>query len=234
MDAIESLILEKDPFKIRYLVTLHNDNIGCADPKYIRVKGVRIDQIKDTYGCDVIYADTKDTVPPNVEIKSFELDKQTLFLKLNPPADLIKIEILVAGKTLDSIYTGNFSAMKIYLGSNVSNPSDIKILAYDHLLNCKVIDLEITNLVQTRTFSKILVYPNPCVNFINISSKQFVTSSVHIRLQDLSGVTLAEYRKTLVNNQLNEQINLDGIASGLYVISVCGNNFAETFKVIKK
>ncbi len=49
MDAIGSLIVQVDPSKVRHLVTLHNGNMGCADPKYIRVKGVRVDQVKDHY-----------------------------------------------------------------------------------------------------------------------------------------------------------------------------------------
>jgi uncharacterized protein (DUF362 family) len=234
MDAIEALILEKDPFKIRYFVTLHNDSIGCADPKYIRVKGMRVDQIKDSYRSYVSYADTKDVIPPSVEIDSFKLDKQTLFLKLTVPDDLIKIEISVAGKILDSIYTGNFSTMNINLGSEVSNPADIKILAYDHLLNCSVMDLVITNSIPTKTFSKLVISPNPCVDYVNISCKQFITGTIHIRLQNLSGEMLDTYQKTFFGNQLNEQISLNGRASGIYFIRIWSNNFDKTFKVIKK
>jgi len=234
MDAIEALILEKDPFKIRYFITLHNDSIGCADPKYLRVKGLRVDQIKDTYRSKVSYADTKDIIPPSVGIDYFKIDNQTLFLKLNAPSDLIKIEIVVGGTAIDSIYTGNFSDMKIHLGKLVSNPADIKVLAYDHLLNCKVMDLVVTTSAPTIMYSKLSVSPNPCADYIIISGSKLLKGIIHISLKNLAGETLYTYQKTITDGQINEQINLKSNATGLYFVRIWGVNFDETFKVIKK
>ena len=141
MDAMEALILQKDPLKIRYLVTLHNDLFGCADPKYIRVCGTRIDQIKGKFRNNINYADYTDVEPPVVTIDSYQLKNNQLILKLKADTKVEKVEISVNDQLLDKIYTKNFNSLNIDLGKKVKNKNDIKIFAYDHYLNCKVLDL---------------------------------------------------------------------------------------------
>ena len=141
MDAIEYLILQKDPARTRYLVTLHNDSLGCADPKYIRVKGIRVDQIREKYRNNINYADYTDVEPPAVTIDSYQVKNNKLILKLKADTKVEKVEISVNGQQLDKIYTKNFNSLNIDLGKKAKNKNEIKVFAYDHYLNCKVLEL---------------------------------------------------------------------------------------------
>ena len=73
----------------------------------------------------------------------------------------------------------------------------------------------------------VKVYPNPVVDILNIDSPSKVKS---IRVFDVTGRTVS----THVLNAEKSQVNLSGLASGVYMVSIQMENETKTVKVIKK
>ncbi len=233
MDAIEALSLGKDPFLIRYLLTLHNDSAGCAIPKYIRINGTRVDQFKKLlmsvtpYGN---YANYTDVTPPTASVNSFTINNQSMNLSLTTEAKAEKVEISVAGVLTDSIYTKNFNNLTVNFGKSV-NVSDIKIYVYDHYLNCIVLNLSGTGISETSSIvTKLNVFPNPFTNEVTITANN-IYGNIKILVYNNTGKLVASFA-TYSNNELNKTLNLGYLPVGIYFIKL--SNREGQIEVIKK
>lgn len=81
-----------------------------------------------------------------------------------------------------------------------------------------------TNNISQNTVS---FYPNPVENTLYINSKEVIDSAVVYTItgQKVSNVTF--------NHNQNE-LNLAGLANGVYLVKISGNNFSETLKIVKQ
>lgn len=68
----------------------------------------------------------------------------------------------------------------------------------------------------------ITVYPNPTINFINISNK---TPDTKLQLVDISGQVLIE--------TYDDEIDLTNYAVGNYILMVSDSAFTSVYKIIK-
>jgi hypothetical protein len=127
MDASGSLMVQVDHYKVRHWVTLHNDSLGSIDPRYIRVKGVRVEQVNDHYANWVTYASYSDFKAPKTSSNSYQHSGDTLSLHLNTEAKVVKVEVEVNGELPGPIYTKNFDNLKIYLAVSIIDLSNVKI-----------------------------------------------------------------------------------------------------------
>ncbi len=77
------------------------------------------------------------------------------------------------------------------------------------------------------------LYPNPFHNTITISSNANINHAVKIDIRDLSGRLLYE---SILNFDLNHKKNIDlsQLSNGLYFITISGNDFQITKKIIKR
>jgi PKD repeat protein len=74
------------------------------------------------------------------------------------------------------------------------------------------------------------VYPNPVTDFINIYNKQ--NEGVYTaQLLDMNGKIVAE---KILNNGTNNQIDLEGVENGIYLIKVFNSDSEVFYKVIKE
>lgn len=77
---------------------------------------------------------------------------------------------------------------------------------------------------------KISIYPNPTNNFITIQNKENSTENFEYKIVDLTGKIV-----TNGNSKFNEQINIESLESGNYIIQIETENGEKlTEKLIKK
>lgn len=236
VDAIGALAVQVNPSRVRYLNELHKHNVGCADPRYIRVKGIRLDEIHDTYRNKAGYANYFDFIPPQVNLISYGINDDTLNLELRAEAQLIKMEVSVNDTILDQIYTTNFGNMNILLGRKGIRPEEIILYAYDSFLNCNIIRLAYpSGINHDNAYNpEINTYPNPCTGNITITLSNGIPERAKFILYDLSGRLLRSYSTGPEANPQSVTFDLHDLKPGTYLIKyVCGNKVAET-RIVKK
>lgn len=235
LDAIAALAVQVDPAKVRYLVTLHNDNAGCADTKYIRVKGIPLDQIREYYRNDATYAGYNDLTAPVVSVQSFSITDDTLYLSLKAESQLRKIEVTVSDTLLDNLYTGGFNDLRIALGKAGIEPEQIRLNAYDPYLNCKTISLVVSSAGRpVIQIPELKVYPNPFVSRISVSISGLSSASVQIVICDLSGKEVMNYRFQADQGGINQSIDLSDLPDGIYLITLTDGRNDVRQKIIKQ
>jgi len=236
LDAIESLIIQVDPMRVRHLMKLYNDGAGCADPRYIRVAGVRVDQIKDRYLNAGNYACYNDFNPPIAAVDSFKFDGNSLHLGLTVEAKVKKVEIAVEGTFIDPIVVSDFGNFTVNLGKGVSDPSCVKVYVYDSYLNCTILGLGTTGVRETKNpedFILLQNYPNPFNPVTTITFTLSARANVSLKIYDLLGREVA----TLLDKELpagnHSQVwNAINIPSGEYLCRLQANSVVDTCKLI--
>ncbi len=76
--------------------------------------------------------------------------------------------------------------------------------------------------------SNVLIYPNPCTDFINIDFDEIISSEVEII--NINGQTLKKY---FINNQNTIQINVQNLTQGFYMCKIKTEKEDKTYKFIK-
>lgn len=92
---------------------------------------------------------------------------------------------------------------------------------YYTVVNCK---LYRTVGISERKLSSVSIYPNPCEDWFMVEGG----NGISIRLYDLKGNLVIE------NAGARERIHTDGLASGVYILQIEGNEYATTRKLIKR
>ena len=236
IDAIGALAVQVDPARVRYLVTLHNDGAGCADPRYIRINGLPLDQIREPYRNHATYARYTDFAGPQVSVLSYSVSADTLYLRLKAEYETQKIEISVNDTLLDDVYTTGFNDMKIALGRQGVHAEDIKLFAYDHFLNPTLLSLNLPSALQSTEsyLSELRVFPNPFRDYLNLSVSNNLTGSMRIILSDMSG---KEIRNFTIDHVSDEPFLISGLGDlpdGMYMITVLQGSKSIQHKIIKK
>ncbi len=121
---------------------------------------------------------------------------------------------------LDNSYNLNFACNIIHL-SVASNPE-----------NCGTLGVGTIN----QNSSDFKVYPNPFNNSISIQFTLKKPMSINCQVKDITGKSIYFEDFTNVNiGSNNKTINLEGLSSGIYLITVkMGNDGTKTIKVIKE
>ncbi|RAJ18152.1 PDZ domain-containing protein [Olleya aquimaris] len=92
--------------------------------------------------------------------------------------------------------------------------------------NTTIIQEEICCEDATAVLSKdnITIFPNPAVNQLNVSFKQVVQGEYDFAIYMTNGVLVKEYKKRFTEGVLNEDINVDKLEEGVYVLKISKNN----------
>lgn len=91
------------------------------------------------------------------------------------------------------------------------------------------------NALQLLAFEDVLaatqfgMYPNPAENFVNFSMPQNISSAT-VSLYTLSGQQL----NTKVISNVDSQLDISSLATGMYLATVVSENNSNSFKIIKK
>lgn len=88
--------------------------------------------------------------------------------------------------------------------------------------NTSVIKEEICCENATSSLSKdnITVYPNPAVSSLNVSFKQILQGDYNFAIYMTNGVLVKAYQKQFATGELNEDINVDKLEDGVYVLKI--------------
>jgi uncharacterized protein (DUF362 family) len=236
LDAIGALAVQVDPARVRYLVTLHNDGAGCADPRYIRICGLPLDQIREPYRNHATYARYTDFTGPKVSVLSYNISSDTLYLSLKTEYETQKIEISVNDTLLGDIYTTGFNNMKIALGQQGVRAEDIKLFAYDHFLNPTMLNLNLPSALQSREscLPALRVFPNPFRDCLNLSVSDNRTGSMRIILTDMSGKEIRTLTLDPVTDEPFVIYGLGDLPDGMYILTVMQGGHQSVIKIAKQ
>ena len=167
--------------------------------------------------------------------------------KSNDKSALLKWSIS-GGETIDQIVVEKSTDGEIFsqFETVVSSKNNNDILTYTtkdslafkpltyYRLQLKDIEGKITySNIQVVSFNgntpEIKVFPNPAVHYINIYSEK-PTHHLTAIIIDMSGKKIGTY---MLDNSIN-YITMDGVKSGIYLISIYQkNNIIKTFNLIK-
>ena len=159
-------------------------------------------------GANVIGADTR----------CFDEGTSSLsaFLRVAMPSDhpdTIHLDLNVAG-TLPGIEPIDELQIK-YDNWKANNPNDCSLLSQQTPINTETI--------------KVVVYPNPTNNIINVSISN--KKATKIVVTDILGNNI--YEKDIKSNNLPFQFNLSELATGIYVLSLLNGDSVVATKKIK-
>jgi hypothetical protein len=76
---------------------------------------------------------------------------------------------------------------------------------------------------------QVAIYPNPLVDALNVSVKN-AGETLSVRVTDQLGNVILENQATLTNEM---KLNLSGLSSGVYFVTVTSGNNNYTQKIIK-
>jgi len=90
-------------------------------------------------------------------------------------------------------------------------------------------DMSVPEITNENHFS---VYPNPANNEINISFDFQLTNYVELTVTNFMGIAVKELLLNSLSNDKNTlNINLSDLATGMYIITIKTNSFAESKKI---
>ncbi len=168
LDAIESLLCGHDPLQVGHLVKLHNDTLGCCDPRLIRVNGVMVGDESQDYEIDDSgsYSKHSDFTPPWVVVRGCEAVGGDLHLYLDVDPEMTKLEATVNGTWLNEIRIGQFEHSVFDLDTlTVDVGDEVIVYAYDAYLNyTSAVTTVATSVgaVSEEAAAGLRVWPTPC------------------------------------------------------------------------
>ena len=137
----------------------------------------------------------------------------------------------IAGKV--SVPT-TFSSYTAFLFSEVDNDNGkLYVMGFSASNIVSLYRFNLSSILSTQDFnnakSKIIIFPNPTNNFITIQNKQNSTENFEYKIVDLTGRIVKNG-----NSKYNEQINIECLTSGNYLIQIqTDSNQFITQKLIK-
>jgi uncharacterized protein (DUF362 family) len=138
VDAVASLLCGHDPQLIRHLVTLHNDSLGCVDPRLIRVEGPKVGDEKQDYEIhnSGVHSEYSDFTPPSFSVRACGVVGNDLRLFLEVDEEVEMVEAAVDGVLLPEVRLGDFADFTLDLDTlSVEVGSEVVVWAYDRYLN---------------------------------------------------------------------------------------------------
>ncbi len=82
--------------------------------------------------------------------------------------------------------------------------------------------------------AQMTVYPNPVIDYLNISFKDMASEAFGISVYDVTGKQV--YKKELTDSASNETIDFSGFSSGLYILNIEQRNSkkSKSFEIVKQ
>jgi hypothetical protein len=76
----------------------------------------------------------------------------------------------------------------------------------------------------------IVIYPNPANDYITLSCPSMVNNELIVKVYNIQGKMLLQQK----SNQDKTEIDISGLAKGLYIVTVIGNDINISEKIIKE
>ncbi len=244
IDAIGALLEGHDPQLIPHLTTLHDDSLGCVDPRLIRVSGIKVGDEKKDFEINDSGNLSKytDFTPPTFSVNDWSVAGSELRISLAVDDEVNKVEVSVDGVYLDEIVLDGFDDCVFDLGGLViGEETEVVVYAYDRYLNYSSVYVNPAGIgdgggtgdpVLPRGFALHPNYPNPFnpQTTIRYSIPEEVT--VYIAVYNVLGRkvdTLVNGRQRAGNHEITW--NPKNAASGVYFYRLRAGDFTETRKM---
>ncbi len=101
--------------------------------------------------------------------------------------------------------------------------SDNTVVAATHGRGLFTAQWDILDAVDNLQLQAFHIYPNPVKDMLNLSFETNGTQNVLFRVYDPSGKSLVEENKRISSGRVFEQINVSGLATGVYFVSIYSN-----------
>lgn len=227
IDAIQGLLMQHDPFKVNYLVHLHNHHAGIADPALIEVVGADIPSNRTLFEHNAnrpqaLYSRfTKTTISNYSAIAHNSPLEDAIILDVNNVDEyLARITVQFEGDTIKRYIVDEFENVRFpYFDLDYSSER-LKVIFEDKYLNRKeqTIDVTFIGSITNRTLAKINVYPNPAADYLHIELGTS-TPDLQIRIYNMSGALVQN--EPYVAGQL---LDISSLLTGNYTLQLIKGN----------
>ena len=237
VDAIEALAMWHDPEKVPYLTLLHEDKIGCADARYIKVSGKQIDDVKKQFGTaeNGVMVQQYDNTAPEPLVSDYFIEADQLHFSLSGDETVSKVEVLINDRMLEENIIGGFDDVSIGLPDVLSNDDQIWLVVYDKYLNHQKTELiKKTSSVDRVEWESIHVYPLPSSTYFNLSINSQVMGLIRIKLTDSKGAIQKSFTFMKDAPELIREIYVADMPAGTYILTIEGSDYQSARKIIVK
>ena len=227
LDAIAGLIMMHDPALANHLVYLHNHGYGIVDPARIELVGVEVPDVrKDFEHDDPDGAATKFTKTTCHDYGlDFRFEDDSLFLSVQNPTDLARMQVSVDGQKIDKYIIGSFHGVKLPLAGITVNNGNLAVIFEDRYLNKRETMFTSTGLSDIQPVDvSTSIYPNPAIDMLNIVLKNVHSGEYSLQIFDVSGRVY--FSETFHPGQAEEAIipvNIELLKAGIYHVRVSRN-----------
>jgi hypothetical protein len=112
--------------------------------------------------------------------------------------------------------------------------SDNTVVAASHGRGLFTTTWDIEDAIDNPQLQAFIIYPNPVRDVLNLSFETNRTQNILFRVFDPSGKPMIDENKGKISGRIEEQINVSGLAPGVYLVSVYLNGKkVRTEKFIK-
>jgi len=237
VDAIEALVMSHDPEKVAHLTSLHEDNQGCADPRYIKVAGMQVDEVEKQFDNAENGSQVKhyDIIPPNPQVNDIVIETDELHFSLLGDETVSRVDVMINGQTLEEIILGGFDNVTFRLPFVSSASDQIHIIVYDKYLNHNNIELNaLTNLQEIFTNEVIDVYPNPASTHFSVKFTGEVNGVIRVKLLGMNGSVHKSFEWMKETPDMIRDVSVADIQDGTYILTIEDNNHRSARKIIIK
>lgn len=142
----------------------------------------------------------------------------TEIIKAHQPNDVIKIEYLHENKA---------KKKRVVLGA-LHSEMVTETICCDEVVqtNPKIKNSLVPAKVQ------FVLYPNPAVSELQITSDLQISGPVEIKIYDMLGSQMLSENVTISESVLNQKVNLKGFASGSYIVKITNNDIVATQNLV--
>jgi len=238
IDAIASLLAGHDPLLVRHLVTIHNDTLGCNDPRLIRVKGIKVGDEKQNFANwnSGSYSKYSDFTPPVFNVDSSYIISNQLFLNLAVDHSVTKVEVAIDGISINQIVIDDFENCYFDLDTlSINTNTEIIVYAYDKYLNYSQFEFTggQTSISESIKLNSLRIYPNPIKDKTNVQFKGNDNGIVTINIYSLTGQLVKSFDMYKKGLKFEKSIDLSNIEAGNYIMEVSIGNIKQSVSIIK-
>ncbi|MCG8702402.1 MAG: DUF362 domain-containing protein [Bacteroidales bacterium] len=229
MDAIQGLLMQQSPYKVNYLMYLHNNDQGFADPALIDVAGIQVPDHRTVFNHNreqTLHSRFTKTTCNNynatVNISNGELE-----LDLTLVDDLLaRITIGFKGDSKKKYVVDKFDAVKVPIGDLNSTSGELQVVFEDKYLN----RVERTFLVGNVSIESQMLTGNLDVKLYPVPVSDVLTIDVDgDRSESLSFVVYSIDGRKVMNGVMDNSkhlLDVSGLPAGDYVVRLSNKKSA--------
>lgn len=167
--------------------------------------------------------------PDDIENERIVIDADEF--ELSPNAYYIALEVYSNGGANNIFLYDDTSVLQPYYASMFFSPTDGTWYSNPNALSMRLgLDgFENTNVVEN-ALNNIQYYPNPAKNYLEITSDKLLDGESNLIIYNILGETMRNYQYSNFGHK--QQVNIEGLASGSYIIELENKSQTSRHKLI--